>query len=205
MVQTIDERQRNSGDYRSLAYLEQKEKDKTDIAREAIVYRRTTDREADDPLHQAQERGGQGLPAARQEPLVLRPDRRASGSAAPTASASPAPTPGARTSTSRSWRRNTTPPSTGEEKLGKFDTWVLELKVKPGHGRGLPDRQALGRQGHGQRPQAAGLRPLRPADAHALLPHVGEALQRIQEGRTSGIPGRSASTTRSRRPTPPSW
>jgi len=43
VVKTIDDRQRNSGDYRSLAYLEQKEKDKTDTAREAIVYRRSSD------------------------------------------------------------------------------------------------------------------------------------------------------------------
>ena len=43
VVKTIDDRQRNSGDYRSLAYLEQKEKDKTDTAREAIVYRRSAD------------------------------------------------------------------------------------------------------------------------------------------------------------------
>ncbi|HZX43458.1 MAG TPA: outer membrane lipoprotein-sorting protein, partial [Myxococcaceae bacterium] len=41
VVRTIDDRQRNSGDYRSLAYLEQKERDKTDTAREAIVYRRS--------------------------------------------------------------------------------------------------------------------------------------------------------------------
>ncbi|MGZ6140596.1 MAG: outer membrane lipoprotein-sorting protein, partial [Myxococcaceae bacterium] len=43
VVRTIDDRQRNSGDYRSLAYLEQKERDKTDTAREAIVYRRSDD------------------------------------------------------------------------------------------------------------------------------------------------------------------
>src|SRR5262249_41935649 len=43
VVKIIDDRQRNSGDYRSLAYLEQKEKDKTDTAREAIVYRRSED------------------------------------------------------------------------------------------------------------------------------------------------------------------
>src|SRR5208337_5652520 len=43
VLRTIDDRQRNSGDYKSLAYLEQKEKDKTDIAREAIIYRRDGD------------------------------------------------------------------------------------------------------------------------------------------------------------------
>lgn len=43
VLQEIDERQRNSGDYRALAYLEQKEKDKTDVVREALVYRRDAD------------------------------------------------------------------------------------------------------------------------------------------------------------------
>src|SRR4029453_13005786 len=43
VIHTLDDRERNSGDYRSLAYREQKEKDKTDTAREAIVYRRSAD------------------------------------------------------------------------------------------------------------------------------------------------------------------
>ena len=42
-LKVIDDRQRNSGDYKALAYLEQKEKDKTDTAREALVYRRDED------------------------------------------------------------------------------------------------------------------------------------------------------------------
>ena len=43
LLEEIDDRQRNSGDYRSLVYLEQKEKDKTDVVREALVYRRDAD------------------------------------------------------------------------------------------------------------------------------------------------------------------
>ena len=43
MLKTIDDRQRNGGDYKSLVYLEQKEKDKTDVVREALVYRRDSD------------------------------------------------------------------------------------------------------------------------------------------------------------------
>lgn len=39
----IDDRQRNGGDYKALCYLEQKEKDKADIVRELIVYRRDAD------------------------------------------------------------------------------------------------------------------------------------------------------------------
>ncbi len=43
LLQEIDDRQRNSGDYKALVYLEQKEKDKTDIVRELLVYRRDAD------------------------------------------------------------------------------------------------------------------------------------------------------------------
>src|SRR5215472_15796013 len=43
MHNTLDDRQRNAGDYKALVYLEQKEKDKTDVVREAIVYRRSAD------------------------------------------------------------------------------------------------------------------------------------------------------------------
>jgi outer membrane lipoprotein-sorting protein len=40
LVRTVDERQRSSGDYRALCYMEAKEKDKTDVVYELVVYRR---------------------------------------------------------------------------------------------------------------------------------------------------------------------
>ena len=43
ILKGIDIRIRSSGDYKSLVYLEQHEKDKPDIAREALVYRRDAD------------------------------------------------------------------------------------------------------------------------------------------------------------------
>ncbi|XXF76050.1 outer membrane lipoprotein-sorting protein [Myxococcaceae bacterium GXIMD 01537] len=43
LLTVIDDRQRNGGDYKSTIYLEQKEKDKTDVAREGWVYRRDAD------------------------------------------------------------------------------------------------------------------------------------------------------------------
>lgn len=43
MLRVLDDRQQNSGDYKSVAYLEQKEKGKDDVAREVIVYRRDAD------------------------------------------------------------------------------------------------------------------------------------------------------------------
>ena len=43
LLATIDDRQRNNGDFKTLVYLEQKEKDKADIVREVLVYRRDAD------------------------------------------------------------------------------------------------------------------------------------------------------------------
>ncbi len=43
LVKEIDARQRNSGDFKALCYLEQKEKDKADIVRELVIFRRDAD------------------------------------------------------------------------------------------------------------------------------------------------------------------
>jgi outer membrane lipoprotein-sorting protein len=43
VLKTVDERQRNQGDWRSLVYIEQKEKNKVDVAYEAQVFRRSQD------------------------------------------------------------------------------------------------------------------------------------------------------------------
>jgi hypothetical protein len=42
-LQTIDDRQRNGGDYTSLAFIEQKESGKADLVYQAVVYRRDAD------------------------------------------------------------------------------------------------------------------------------------------------------------------
>jgi hypothetical protein len=43
VVAEIDERQRNQGDWKALCYMEQKERDKTDVVYELLVYRRDED------------------------------------------------------------------------------------------------------------------------------------------------------------------
>jgi hypothetical protein len=43
MLKVIDDRQQNSGDYKSVAYLESKERGKDDVAREVVIYRRDAD------------------------------------------------------------------------------------------------------------------------------------------------------------------
>ena len=43
LLKTVDDRQANSGDYKSVAYLQRKEKGKEDVAFEVVVYRRDAD------------------------------------------------------------------------------------------------------------------------------------------------------------------
>jgi len=43
LLRAIDERQRSSGDFKSLVYMEQKERDKADVVYEAVIYRRDAD------------------------------------------------------------------------------------------------------------------------------------------------------------------
>lgn len=42
-IKTLDDRQRNSGDYKALVYIERKERNKNDVVMEAVVYRRDAD------------------------------------------------------------------------------------------------------------------------------------------------------------------
>ena len=43
ILETIDDRQRNSGDYKALAYIEQKERGKNDLLYQSVFYRRDDD------------------------------------------------------------------------------------------------------------------------------------------------------------------
>ena len=43
LLKVVDDRQKNNGDWRASAYLEQKEKDKVDVVYETEYYRRSSD------------------------------------------------------------------------------------------------------------------------------------------------------------------
>jgi outer membrane lipoprotein-sorting protein len=43
LVKEVDERQRNSGDYKAMVFLERKEKDKNDLVYQLVIYRRDAD------------------------------------------------------------------------------------------------------------------------------------------------------------------
>jgi hypothetical protein len=131
VVKTIDDRQRNSGDYRSLAYLEQKEKDKTDTAREAIVYRRSADQKLMILFTKPKGEAGKGYLRLDKnlwsyDPTTGKWDRR-------TERERIAGTDSRRADFDES-RLAEEYESTfaGEAKIGIYDTWVIDSKVRPG-------------------------------------------------------------------------
>lgn len=127
----IDDRQRNGGDYKALVYLEQKEKDKADVVREVLVYRR----DADDKLmllfSKPKSEEGKGILRLDKNLWTYDPgtgkwdrttERERIGG----------------TNTRRSdfdesrLAEEFEPSFQGEQKLGNFETVVMELKVKEG-------------------------------------------------------------------------
>jgi hypothetical protein len=130
VLKTIDYRQRNSGDFKSLAYLEQKEKDKTDIAREALIYRRDEDEKLMILFTKPKGEAGKGYIRLDKnlwsyDPGTGKWDRR-------TERERIAGTDSRRADFDQS-RLVEEYDATykGEAKLGQFDVWELELKVKP--------------------------------------------------------------------------
>lgn len=130
VLKTIDYRQHNSGDYKSLAYLEQKEKDKTDIAREAIIYRRDEDEKLMILFTKPKGEAGKGYIRLDKnlwsyDPGTGKWDRR-------TERERIAGTDSRRADFDQSKLvQEYDATYKGESKLGQFDVWELELKVKP--------------------------------------------------------------------------
>lgn len=127
----LDARQRNFGDYKALAYLEQKEKDKADVVRELLVYRR----DADDKLMLLFTK-----PKSEEGKGYLRLDKNL-WSYDPGTGKWERTTERERIGGTNSRRSDFDesrlaeeyePTFDGDEKLGKFDTVKLTLKVKDG-------------------------------------------------------------------------
>ena len=131
VLETIDERQRNSGDYKSLAFIHTKEKDRDDIVMEAVVYRR----DQDDKfmillLNPKAERGKGYLRVDKNmwmyDPSVGRWERR-------TERERIAGSDSRRTDFDESrLAEEYTSEYLGEGKLGKFKTWHIKLTEKEG-------------------------------------------------------------------------
>jgi hypothetical protein len=131
VLKEIDDRQRNGGDYKALAYLEQKEKDKADIVRELIIFRRDTDEKLMLLFSRPKSEEGKGY---------LRLDKNL-WSYDPGTGKWDRSTERERIGGTNSRRSDFdqsrlavefTPKFGGEEKLGKFETYRLDLTVKEG-------------------------------------------------------------------------
>jgi len=137
LLKGIDERVRSSGDYKSLVYLEQHEKDKPDVAREALVYRRDADQKLMILFTKPKTEAGKGYLRVDKnlwyyDPNVgkweRRTDRERIGG-----------TDSRRQDFDQSDLANEYDPEfVGEEKLGKFKVWHLKLKGKPGKDLAYP-------------------------------------------------------------------
>jgi hypothetical protein len=131
LLKEQDDRQRATGDYKALAYIEQKEKDKADIVREMLVYRR----DADDKLMLLFTK-----PKSEEGKGYLRIDKNL-WSYDPNTGRWERTTERERIGGTNSRRSDFdesrlaiefTPKFEGEEKLGKFETYKLKLSVKDG-------------------------------------------------------------------------
>lgn len=131
ILKVVDDRQRNSGDWQSLAYIEQKEKDKVDVVYEALVFRRSQDQKFMILFTKPKAQQGQGYLRIDKnlwfyDPSVGKWERR---------------TERERIGGTNSRRSDFDesrladeyePEDNGEEKLGVYQAQVMTLKGKPG-------------------------------------------------------------------------
>ena len=131
LLKGIDDRVRNSGDYKALVYLEQKEKDKQDMVREAVVYRRDVDEKLMILFSKPKAEAGKGYLRVDKnlwfyDPSVGNWERRTDRERI-------AGTDSRRQDFDQSKLAIEYEPAfEGVEKLGNFDVWVLKITAKAG-------------------------------------------------------------------------
>jgi hypothetical protein len=131
LLQEVDERQRNAGDYRSKVYIEQKEKGKVDVVYEGLVFRRSEDQKFMMVFTKPKNSQGQGYLRIEKnlwfyDPTVGKWERR-------TERERIGGTNSRRSDFDESrLAEEYDPKYIGEDKLGVFDTMVLELNGKKG-------------------------------------------------------------------------
>jgi len=130
-LKVVDDRQRNQGDYRSFAYIEQKEKDKVAVVYEAFIFRRGADKKFMILFTKPKASQGQGYLRVDEnlwfyDPSVGKWERR-------TERERIGGTNSRRSDFDESrLAEEYEPEDGGEEKLGVYVTQVLNLKGKPG-------------------------------------------------------------------------
>jgi outer membrane lipoprotein-sorting protein len=131
VLKAVDDRQRNQGDWRSLIYMEQKEKGKVDVAYEALVFRRSEDQKFIILFSKPKASQGQGYLRIDQnlwfyDPSVGKWERR-------TERERIGGTNSRRSDFDESrLAQEYDPEDNGEAKLGAYTAQVMTLKGKPG-------------------------------------------------------------------------
>jgi hypothetical protein len=131
ILKEVDERQKNQGDWRSLVYIEQKERDKVDVIYEALVFRRSEDQKFMILFTKPKASEGQGYLRIDKnlwfyDPSVGKWERR-------TERERIGGTNSRRSDFDESrLAEEYLPEYQGEEKLGAYTAQVLNLKGKPG-------------------------------------------------------------------------
>jgi hypothetical protein len=131
LLRGIDVRIHSSGDYKALFYLEQREKDKPDIVREGLAYRRDADEKLMILFTKPKTEAGKGYLRIDKnlwyyDPAVGNWERRTDRERI-------AGTDSRREDFDQSKLAEEYEPGfEGEEKLGNYDVWVLKLTAKPG-------------------------------------------------------------------------
>ena len=187
LLKIVDDRQKNNGDWRASAYLEQKEKDKVDVVYETEYYRRSSDQKFMILFLKPKSSAGQGYLRIDKnlwfyDPSVGKWERR-------TERERIGGTNSRRSDFDESrLAEEYDPTDEGEEKLGAYTRAEAAAQGQGGPRSGVPDDPHLDRQGHQERAQAPGVRAVGAAAAHVVLPEVEEGPQRI-EGRRRLVPG----------------
>ncbi len=137
ILRGIDQRVKSPGDYKALVYIEQHEKDKPDVARDALVYRRDLDQKLMILFTKPQTEAGKGyLRVDRNlwyyDPTVGKWERRTDRERI-------AGTDSRRQDFDQSdLEHEYEPEFLGEEKLGTFKVWHMKLTGKPGKDLAYP-------------------------------------------------------------------
>jgi len=131
VVKVIDDRQRNSGDWKALCYMEAKEKGKTDVASELLVYRRDADDKQMFLFTKPKAEAGKGYLRIEKnlwmyDPSTGRWERRTERERIGGTDTRRGDLDESRLAEEYDAK------SEGEEKLGVYQAWKITLAVKPG-------------------------------------------------------------------------
>ncbi len=131
LLNVVDDRQRNGGDYKALAFIEQKERGKTDLLYETVIYRRDSDDKLMILFTKPKAESGKGYLRLNKnlfmyDPTVGKWERRTERERIGGTSSRRADFDESRLAIEYA------PQYLGLEKLGKFSVHHMKLKAKPG-------------------------------------------------------------------------